>query len=132
MEQGTARVNPSEETIKIGPLGIRFLLTGDDSNGSASVFEVLVPVRQKLTAPAHIGRAHSPPLHYRLDTERAAEWSAQQLVPAHEHAWADFSYLPPAVEQLRVVQLLRRVFAAELRVRWPAVNVRGRKEGTSP
>jgi hypothetical protein len=37
MQQRTARVNPSEETIKIGPLGIRFLLTGDDSNGSVSV-----------------------------------------------------------------------------------------------
>jgi hypothetical protein len=30
MQQRTTRVNPSEETIKIGPLGIRFLLTGDD------------------------------------------------------------------------------------------------------
>ena len=47
------RVNPSEETIKIGPLGIRFLLTGDDSNGNVSVFEVLVPAGQKLPAPAH-------------------------------------------------------------------------------
>lgn len=47
------RVNPSEETIKIGPLGIRFLLTGDDSNGNLSVFEVLVPAGQKLPAPAH-------------------------------------------------------------------------------
>lgn len=47
------RVNPSEETIKIGPLGIRFLLTGDDSNGNISVFEVLVPAGQKLPAPAH-------------------------------------------------------------------------------
>ncbi len=52
MRQSTARVNPSEETIKIGPLGIRFLLTGDDSNGSVSVFEVLVPVGQKLAAPS--------------------------------------------------------------------------------
>jgi hypothetical protein len=34
MQQRTTRVNPSEETIKIGPLGIRFLLTGDDSNGT--------------------------------------------------------------------------------------------------
>jgi quercetin dioxygenase-like cupin family protein len=47
------RVNPSEETIKIGPLGIRFLLTGDDSNGNMSVFEILVPAGQKLPAPAH-------------------------------------------------------------------------------
>jgi hypothetical protein len=31
MQKRTIRVNPSEETIKIGLLGIRFLLTGDDS-----------------------------------------------------------------------------------------------------
>jgi quercetin dioxygenase-like cupin family protein len=53
MQKRTIRVNPSEETIKIGPLGIRFLLTGDDSSGGASVFEVLVPAGQKLAAPAH-------------------------------------------------------------------------------
>lgn len=53
MQLHTTRVNPSEENINIGPLGIRFLLTGDDSSGSASVFEVLVPVGQKLAAPAH-------------------------------------------------------------------------------
>ena len=53
MQPSTTSVNPSEETIKIGPLGIRFLLTTDDSNGSASVFEVLVPAGQKLAAPAH-------------------------------------------------------------------------------
>lgn len=46
-------VNPSEETIRIGPLGIRFLLTGDDTSGSVSVFEVTVPAGQKLAAPAH-------------------------------------------------------------------------------
>lgn len=57
MVQRTIRVNPSEETIKIGPVGIRFLLTGDDSNGSASVFEVSVPAGQKLAAPAHINDA---------------------------------------------------------------------------
>src|SRR5215469_13796049 len=53
MQQCTMKVNPSEETIKIGPLEIRFLLTGDDSRGSVSVFEFLVPVGQKLAAPAH-------------------------------------------------------------------------------
>jgi hypothetical protein len=46
------------KTIKIGPLGIRFLLTGDDSNGNVSVFEVLVPVGQKLAAPAHKNDAY--------------------------------------------------------------------------
>ena len=51
--QHTTRVNPSEENIKIGPVGIRFLLTGGDSNGNVSVFEVLVPAGQRLAAPAH-------------------------------------------------------------------------------
>ena len=63
MRQRTIRVNPSEETIKIGPLGIRFLLTGDDSTGNASVFEVLVPAGQKLAAPAHKNDAYEEILY---------------------------------------------------------------------
>ncbi len=58
MQQRTARVNPSEETIRIGPLEVRFLLTGNDSNSSMSVFEVLVPAGQKLAAPAHRNDAY--------------------------------------------------------------------------
>jgi quercetin dioxygenase-like cupin family protein len=56
-------VNPSEETIHIGPLGIRFLLTGDDTNGSVSVFEVTVPAGQKLAAPAHGNDAYEETLY---------------------------------------------------------------------
>lgn len=56
-------VNPSEETIKIGPLGIRFLLTGEDTNGSVSVFEVTVPAGQKLAAPAHKNDAYEETLY---------------------------------------------------------------------
>ena len=63
MEHRTTRVNPSEETIKIGPLEIRFLLTGDDSNGNVSVFEFLVPVGQKLAAPAHKNDAYEEILY---------------------------------------------------------------------
>ena len=63
MQQRKTRVNPSEETIKIGPLGIRFLLTGDDSNGSVSVFEVLVPAGQNLAAPAHKNDAYEEMLY---------------------------------------------------------------------
>src|SRR5438132_11838223 len=62
MEQGT-RVNPSEQSIQVGPLGVRFLLTSDDSNGSASVFEVLGPVGQKLAAPAHKNNAYEEILY---------------------------------------------------------------------
>jgi mannose-6-phosphate isomerase-like protein (cupin superfamily) len=63
MQQRGIRVNASEETIKIGPLGIRFLLTGDDSSGSVSVFEILVPVGQKLAAPAHKNDAYEEILY---------------------------------------------------------------------
>ncbi len=63
MQLRAIRVNPSEEIIKIGPLGIRFLLTGDDSNGSVSVFEFFVPVGQKLVAPAHMNDAYEEMLY---------------------------------------------------------------------
>jgi len=46
-------VDPSEETIRLGPLEVRFLLTGDDSTGSVAVFEVFIPNGQRLMAPAH-------------------------------------------------------------------------------
>ena len=58
-----AAVNASEETIRIGPLGIRFLLTGDDTNGAVSVFEVTVPAGQKLAAPAHKNDAYEETLY---------------------------------------------------------------------
>ncbi len=41
------------ETIQLGPLTVRFLLTGADSNGSVAVFELSVPAGQRLPAPAH-------------------------------------------------------------------------------
>ena len=63
MRQHRIKVNASEETIKIGPIGIRFLLTGDDSSGSVSVFEILVPVGQKLAAPAHKNDAYEEILY---------------------------------------------------------------------
>lgn len=63
MQQRTTRVNPSEETIKIGPLWIRFLIKGDDSNSNMSVFEVLVPSGQKLAAPAHKNDAYEETLY---------------------------------------------------------------------
>ena len=61
--QCITRVNASEEAIKIGPIGIRFLLTGDDSNGSVSVFEFFAPAGQKLAAPAHKNDAYEEVLY---------------------------------------------------------------------
>ena len=46
-------VDPSDETIHLGPLTVRFLLTGDDATGSVAAFEPMVPFAERLAAPAH-------------------------------------------------------------------------------
>ena len=47
------RVNPADETLRLGPLTLRFLITGEQSNGSVAIFEFAVPAGQRLAAPAH-------------------------------------------------------------------------------
>ena len=47
------RANPSDETIRIGPLTLRFLITGDEARGSVALFELTVPAAQRLAGPAH-------------------------------------------------------------------------------
>ncbi|MGC1462698.1 MAG: cupin domain-containing protein [Terracidiphilus sp.] len=47
------QANPSDETIRVGALSVRFLLTGDDSNGTIATFELFVPATQRLPGPAH-------------------------------------------------------------------------------
>jgi quercetin dioxygenase-like cupin family protein len=47
------RVNPSDETIRLGPLAVRFLVTAEHASGSIAVFELSVPGAQRLAAPAH-------------------------------------------------------------------------------
>lgn len=46
-------VNPADETIRLGPLAVRFLVTGENSSGTIAVFEVAIPAGQRLMAPAH-------------------------------------------------------------------------------
>jgi quercetin dioxygenase-like cupin family protein len=46
-------VNPAHETIRLGPLEVRFLITAENSTGTVAVFEVVVPAAQRLMAPAH-------------------------------------------------------------------------------
>lgn len=47
------QVNPAQETIRLGPLEVRFLVTAENSGGSVAVFECVVPGAQRLMAPAH-------------------------------------------------------------------------------
>ena len=49
----TLKVNPSDEIIRLGPLTVRFLVTGENSNSSVAAFELIVPGAQRLAAPAH-------------------------------------------------------------------------------
>ena len=49
----TPIVNPAEELIQVAGLEIHFLVTGEQSNGSAAAFEMVVPGGQAVPAPAH-------------------------------------------------------------------------------
>ena len=52
-QETDVNINPADETIVLGPLAVRFLITGDDANGSLALFELTVPAAQRLAAPAH-------------------------------------------------------------------------------
>lgn len=54
----TTQVNASEETFGLGELSVRFLLTSSDTNGMASVFELMVPAGERLKAPTHSNDAY--------------------------------------------------------------------------
>ena len=45
--------DPRYETIRLGPLAVRFLVTEHESTGSVAAFELEVPAAQRLMAPAH-------------------------------------------------------------------------------
>ena len=47
------RLNPADETIPLGGLSVRFLVTGSESNGSIATFELTVKGGERLMAPAH-------------------------------------------------------------------------------
>ena len=63
------RVNPSDETIRVGLLTVRFLLPGDNSSGSIAAFELTVPGAQRLLAPAH---SHD---HYEETIDGVLTWT---------------------------------------------------------
>src|ERR1700691_5190395 len=46
-------INPSDETIRLGSLPVRFLSTGEHPTDRVAIFERSVPSAQRLPAPAH-------------------------------------------------------------------------------
>jgi quercetin dioxygenase-like cupin family protein len=59
----SAGINPSEEIISVKPLTVRFLLTGENTNGSLAAFELFVPKSQRLMAPAHSHDAYEETIY---------------------------------------------------------------------
>ena len=51
--QPDVHVNANDETIRLGPLTIRFLVSKERSGGSVAAFELTVPASQRLAAPPH-------------------------------------------------------------------------------
>jgi hypothetical protein len=49
-ERTSVHRTTDDDTIKIGELGVRFLVEAEDSNGSASVFECYVPADSRMPA----------------------------------------------------------------------------------
>lgn len=47
------RLDPADETIPLGGLSVRFLVSAENSNGSIATFELMVKGGERLMAPAH-------------------------------------------------------------------------------
>jgi quercetin dioxygenase-like cupin family protein len=57
------RVDPADESIRLGPLTVRFLVTGAQSAGSVAAFELVVPAAERLMAPAHSHDAYEETIY---------------------------------------------------------------------
>ncbi|ODS54111.1 MAG: cupin [Acidobacteria bacterium SCN 69-37] len=53
MPSAEYRVSPADESIRLGPLSIRFLATGAETHGTLALFELIVPAAARLAAPPH-------------------------------------------------------------------------------
>ena len=72
-------VNPSAETIRVGPLAVHFLLTAKDSNGSLAMFELMVRSGVGVPAPAH-SHAHYEETIYGLEGEMVWTVDGEEIV----------------------------------------------------
>jgi quercetin dioxygenase-like cupin family protein len=66
------RLNPAEDTIRIGTPVVRFLVTGADANGSVAVLEMTVPAGETLAAPPHSHDAYDETIY---GTARTLTWT---------------------------------------------------------
>lgn len=57
------KVNPARETIQLGPLAVRFLLTGENARNGLAVFELVVPGAQRLAVPGHSHDAYEETIY---------------------------------------------------------------------
>jgi len=53
MPTSVPTINPASDVFALGPITVRFLVTGEHSTGSVAAFEVAVAGQQRLQAPAH-------------------------------------------------------------------------------
>ncbi len=49
--------------VIVGPVQVRFLLTGEETNGSVAVFELFVPASGRLPAPTHLHRHYEESIY---------------------------------------------------------------------
>jgi quercetin dioxygenase-like cupin family protein len=77
-QTSTLHINPSDETIRFGPLEVRFLVTDEHSNGSVAVFELIVRSTHGLPAPAH-SHDHYEETIYGIDGVLTWTVNGQQL-----------------------------------------------------
>ena len=57
------RINPADETISVGPLTIRFFVTGLESNGTVTMFAMTVAGGAGLPAPPHSHDAYEETIY---------------------------------------------------------------------
>ena len=57
------RLNPADETIRVGVTHIRFLVTGAESNGSVAILELTIPAGARFPALPHSHAAYEETLY---------------------------------------------------------------------
>jgi len=72
MQSHLPHLNPSDATIRVGALTVRFLISAEDSNGTVAIFELVVPCGESLPVPAHSHERFEETIY---GTEGALTWA---------------------------------------------------------